>query len=476
MKYQKGDYVLIEPSVLDQKFKQASGPSIVCITCNNGGNLEAFLFYRPDQIFCQANKTFYEREVLFSNDKIKCSVDDVVGRCHVLAHRDYHAGLGVEDVPEEQVYICVSRYSAATKSISTIRRGHKQLRDFCLVPKTKDKRSMTKHKITQWKSSDDSSSFSEDEDEESGEDIHDDDNRDDSENVDIDGEDLEQRNQSSNLNSLPSSGSDDDNCDDTETYFADHKSSKIMSTSDHTLAKMDFSRIDGATIRSVKLKLDERTIRARNEMMMTNYSHFDLWNYQLKTGYNLLFYGFGTKKNLIMDFATKKLQNSTRLVINGYFPSLTIKEILLQITQKMFGFESSFLRISEHLEFIEEIFRDDNLNPSINGPINNKELYLLINNIDGAMLRDPVSQNVFRTLAKIPQIHLVASIDHINATLIWDQGQLSDFNWLCTDHKLMIMKKRDGMEFFKLDLDSAFLEALEEMMIKEFENEEPSRI
>lgn len=44
-------------------------------------------------------------------------------------------------------------------------------------------------------------------------------------------------------------------------------------------------------------------------------------------------------------------------------------------------------------------------------------IYLLVHNLDGATFRNDKAQAIFSYLAQIPKIHLVASIDHINAAL-----------------------------------------------------------
>lgn len=94
----------------------------------------------------------------------------------------------------------------------------------------------------------------------------------------------------------------------------------------------------------------------------------------------------------------------------------------------------------------------------------NLHVYLLIHNIDGPMLRGEKTQNALGQLASIPNLYLVASLDHINAPLgawsyilvslitvawlqfffkiiikanllpyiflVWDQFKQSQFNWL----------------------------------------------
>ena len=46
-----------------------------------------------------------------------------------------------------------------------------------------------------------------------------------------------------------------------------------------------------------------------------------------------------------------------------------------------------------------------------------EDLYLVIHNIDGPMLRPDKVQSVLSLLAQIRGFHILASIDHINAPL-----------------------------------------------------------
>ena len=49
--------------------------------------------------------------------------------------------------------------------------------------------------------------------------------------------------------------------------------------------------------------------------------------------------------------------------------------------------------------------------------ISGQDLYLIIHNIDGTMLRNEKTQNILSLLSLIPNIHLIASVDHINSSL-----------------------------------------------------------
>jgi len=49
------------------------------------------------------------------------------------------------------------------------------------------------------------------------------------------------------------------------------------------------------------------------------------WFY--REGFNLLLYGFGSKRQIINDFRISVLEKESVLVINGFFPGLTLKEV-----------------------------------------------------------------------------------------------------------------------------------------------------
>ena len=127
----------------------------------------------------------------------------------------------------------------------------------------------------------------------------------------------------------------------------------------------------------------------------------------------------GSKKSLLHDFHESFLLDKDCVVVNGFFPSLTIKQILATITEDILELEGNFSSTTDHLE---EIF--SNLTTDI---------YLLIHNIDGPTLRTSKVQTALACLASHPMVHLVCSIDHINAPLIWDQQCLSKLNLIWFD-------------------------------------------
>ena len=50
-----------------------------------------------------------------------------------------------------------------------------------------------------------------------------------------------------------------------------------------------------------------------------------------------------------------------------------------------------------------------------------------------AGLQSPETQQLLAELARCPSIRLLASMDHVNAPLLWDRRTAARFNWLYFD-------------------------------------------
>lgn len=135
--------------------------------------------------------------------------------------------------------------------------------------------------------------------------------------------------------------------------------------------------------------------------------NFSKWLFTMNEGFNIMLHGLGSKRNLLQQFHQDVLSDQTVLVVNGFFPSLTIKDVLDSISVDIL--EMSVVSRNHH-EVVDAIEETLNGSPDTH-------IFLIVHNIDGAMLRNDRSQLVLSRLAKMDQIHLIASMDHINAPL-----------------------------------------------------------
>lgn len=82
-------------------------------------------------------------------------------------------------------------------------------------------------------------------------------------------------------------------------------------------------------------------------------------------------------------------------------------QILNNITEDILEHATSFHGVQDQLDFIEVTYTGPDVAP----------LFIIIHNLDGAMLRAEKTQAAIARLASLPRVHVLASVDHINAPL-----------------------------------------------------------
>ena len=210
------------------------------------------------------------------------------------------------------------------------------------------------------------------------------------------------------------------NQDMLESYFMAHNA-RSTQTSNRTMVGVSFS--GGADAGGHKEVLPAYTGDVA-ALAGINAGQFTHWLFHLANGFNIIVYGLGSKRTLLENFAKCHLSSVPHIVVNGYFPGLTVKQLLRAITVDVLHHTGVFKSDSECCTFIASSFANSD---------SPKHLFVLIHNIDGPMLQGERVQGVLSHLASSPHVHMVASLDHINAPLMWDQWKLSRFNWTWHD-------------------------------------------
>ena len=167
----------------------------------------------------------------------------------------------------------------------------------------------------------------------------------------------------------------------------------------------------------------DRASHHAREIERLNAEHtkwFAQYALELAQGFNLCFYGYGSKRGVINAFARAKCAPRGHVVvINGYVPALRVKDILGAIEQVPGVADAPPAApgsgIEGHTRRIYEFFRHAQHAP----------LYLVVHNIDGAALRDGKPRGLLATLALHPRIHLVASVDTLHAPLLWSAAEVA---------------------------------------------------
>ncbi len=219
------------------------------------------------------------------------------------------------------------------------------------------------------------------------------------------------------------------------------QSSKSGRTSNHTLK----GKLSEANVISTSPPSVETTV------LFSDYH--DYWLKQLNLGFNILLYGVGSKISILQKFCEKVLVNSCHLFINGFFSGLTLKHVLTLISSEVLGHSGKFKTDLDHTNYIKKALK-----------AKPKDIFLIIHNIDGLSLRSVSAQTCLSSLAQSQCIHILASIDHINAPLMWDQKLLSHYNWLWFDTSTFKPYTQEGAYEKSLLVEQSGLNSLVHVM------------
>jgi origin recognition complex subunit 2 len=159
---------------------------------------------------------------------------------------------------------------------------------------------------------------------------------------------------------------------------------------------------------------------------------FPQWNFEFSEQFNVCLYGYGSKRRLVLEFADW-LHNRygpsppTIVVVNGYKPNLSIRSIFATIVGAMLGSDTPSKlggQPTEVLEFLQSIVRSRR---------SQSQVMVLIHSIDAPPLRRMAHQALLARLAATPSIHLLATADTPNFSLMWDLTLRDQFNFAFHD-------------------------------------------
>uniref|UniRef100_A0A182RHU0 Origin recognition complex subunit 2 n=1 Tax=Anopheles funestus TaxID=62324 RepID=A0A182RHU0_ANOFN len=211
---------------------------------------------------------------------------------------------------------------------------------------------------------------------------------------------------------------------ESDNYFSTFTNAKSV-TSDHTLDRLSTPRLPQDVLLRLLQETNASSIHASaiQDMLAEHEQQFTRWLFLLNEGFSVLLCGLGSKRSLLQTFHHKLLADRPVLVVNGFFPGLTVKDVLDAVANDLLDLQ---LQTSVHHETIDEIEYELSLQPDLH-------VFLLVHNLDGVAMRNDRMQATMCRLASIPNIHLVATIDHINAPLLWDASKLSLYNFCWWD-------------------------------------------
>ncbi|GMN35210.1 hypothetical protein TIFTF001_005156 [Ficus carica] len=228
---------------------------------------------------------------------------------------------------------------------------------------------------------------------------------------------------------------DDEEFGFSRNYFLAKELGGSGKKSTHKLSDIDL--VDEQELRAAAANIDPKHEKEVRELMNSYASLYPKWVFELRCGFGLLMYGFGSKKALIEDFASTALTEYSVVVINGYLQSINIKQVLVGLAEILSDqLKNKRRNTLGNWPKGQQPFNSksvDDLIAFLDGPQGEENdclVCIVIHNIDGPGLRDSETQQILARLASCSHIRIVASIDHVNAPLLWDKKMVhTQFNW-----------------------------------------------
>jgi origin recognition complex subunit 2 len=203
--------------------------------------------------------------------------------------------------------------------------------------------------------------------------------------------------------------------EDFENFFQYSARKKKSLTSNNTLSQLPTLTPQESTALLAGIK--DHHVDEIKKLHDAHCEQFAQWKFEINHGYNILLFGYGSKRSLIEAFGREELaEEMSVLVINGYFPNLSLDTILTQILEHIAPKVST---TGDKLRLIQTYLSEP--------------LALLIHSLDSPVLRLPKNQQILSTLASNKYITIIASVDHVNAPLLFDSLKASRYNFLWHD-------------------------------------------
>ncbi|KAK9376832.1 origin recognition complex subunit 2-domain-containing protein [Lipomyces chichibuensis] len=169
----------------------------------------------------------------------------------------------------------------------------------------------------------------------------------------------------------------------------------------------------------------------REALIKLHETLFAQWAFELSQGFSLVLYGVGSKRELVLSFAHEYFYDTNVLVVNGYNPSTTIRDVLVASAEILL--DDPNVKIPKAIPDVLSLIMNGQNSKSFPYATYKPKLVLLIHNIDGEAFRNDKSQSALSRLTAHNQVSLIATVDHINAPMLWDSAKLSSFKFIWHD-------------------------------------------
>lgn len=203
----------------------------------------------------------------------------------------------------------------------------------------------------------------------------------------------------------------------TRSYFDAHRGNKHR-TSTCTLADLHLppaEKLLAALKAAPDLLSDERDAVVSK---MCNARKMRRLLFQLHAGSSLLFYGPGSKRPVLHALTEALAENCDVLEVCGFNPALNVRGLLGKIIESILRVKAPFARRTL-MDYVTAVATH----------IGKRTISVVVHNIDGPTLRSADVQRALATLSAIPGVLFAASVDQVNAPLLWDGATWATYAW-----------------------------------------------
>ncbi|KZT58979.1 origin recognition complex subunit 2 [Calocera cornea HHB12733] len=144
---------------------------------------------------------------------------------------------------------------------------------------------------------------------------------------------------------------------------------------------------------------------------------FARWAFELGQGFNLLWYGYGSKRELLDSFAREVCAKHGHVaLLHGYLPSISHTSVMASLLSLPFVPTEPAPPPPSSPAALEVLYHALSMSK--------RPLYLLVHSMDTTGFLTTPMRALLSLLALHPKCHLVATVDKINAPLLFTQRDL----------------------------------------------------
>ncbi|TFK49341.1 DNA replication origin binding protein [Heliocybe sulcata] len=200
-----------------------------------------------------------------------------------------------------------------------------------------------------------------------------------------------------------------------DAYFV--QASKSSRTSDHVFSESLEPLSAEEYLAAIKpLQVQPAQLRQHSRLLSRHREYFGNYLRELEAGFNILFFGFGSKRDILNEFAVETCAKQGHVVIvNGFQPNFSIKDMLSSIVSLpgVSSVDLSSQTLDGQARRICDYFAS----------LSKRPLYLVVHNIDAPNLRTPKARSCLSILCGSPAIRVAASVDLLHAPLLWSSTE-----------------------------------------------------